>query len=103
MRPATRASLLLLRNGKRHKGLLVNPRTKEQLEIIGDGKYEIIGKLRDKGYDFGPLTTKFPKWVSKFFPQEYFLYAVCAVISMPFIHPTDCTCEECRFKVLESR
>src|SRR5215212_1143831 len=95
MRPATRANLLLLKNGTRHLGLLVNPRTTERLEVTGLGKYEIIGKLRDKGYDFGPLSSKIPQWVSKYQPQEYFLYAICAVISMPFIHPDDCTCDDC--------
>lgn len=103
MRPPIRASLLLFKNGNKHFGLLVNPKTKSKLDVMGMGKYEILGKLRDKGYEFGPLTDKFPRWVSEYIPQEYILYFMCPVVSMPFTHPSDCKCEDCRTAILERR
>ena len=103
MRPPIKANLLLLKNGNIHLGILVNPRTKTTLDIMGMGKFEILGKLKDKGYEFGNIIDKFPKWVNEYLPQEYFLYGMCLVISMPFTHPNDCKCDDCRANILEKQ
>jgi len=101
MRPPIKASLLLLKNGSKHLGILVNPRTEEKLDVFGSGKFEIIGKLKDKGYDFSPIIKKLPKWVNKYIPNDYFLYAYCIVTSVPFTHPSDCECDDCRMIILQ--
>ena len=101
MRPPIKANLLLLKNGNRHLGILVNPRTKSKLDVMGMGKFEILGKLKDRGYEFGTIIDKFPKWATEYIPQEYFLYGMCPVIAMPFTHPHDCQCDDCRSLILE--
>jgi hypothetical protein len=104
MRPATKSCLLLLKRGIDHLGILVNPVNKSKLDVTGYGKFEIIGKLRDKGYEFGPIKSEeFPKWMEVYIPQNYLLYSYCQVISVPFAHPNDCTCDDCNNKLLRKK
>jgi len=102
MRPATKSLLLLIRSKQIYAGILVNPITENTINIDGGGTFEIIGKLKDKGYDFGPLNSNAPKWVAKYIPNSFLLMCICPVISMPLIHPTGCDCDECRDKLMES-
>lgn len=101
MRPATKSLLLLIRSKKIHAGILVNPVTNSTLNIDGNGKFEIIGKLKDTGYEFGLLTFHAPKWVAKYIPTNFILLGICPVISMPLTHPIGCDCDECRDKLME--
>jgi hypothetical protein len=103
MRPATKSLLLLIRSKRIHAGILVNPVMDSTLNVDGGGKFEIIGKLKDAGYDFGSYSSTIaPKWVAKYIPTNFILLGICPVISMPLIHPTGCDCDECRDKIMES-
>ena len=86
MRPAQKPLLVILTRNKSNNyyGVLLSPKNNNEFKTIkANGVNEIIGILKDKGYEFSKLNDKIPKWVFDKIPSYYYIVSKADIISFP--------------------
>lgn len=72
MRPPTKPLLVILKTESNFHAALLSPTNESKFKtILGKGPNEVIGILKDKGYDFGKLESDIPQWVINKIPHHF--------------------------------
>ena len=82
-RKARKPLCVIYNNGKDITAALVSPVNDQIREETSSGAYAALGKLKDKGYDFGDISKEVPEWVHTKVPKSAKVVGVANIIGFP--------------------